>query len=83
MKDGIQQLLGKRIKAAIVAESPTSPRTQMFLVFTDDTSFEFYGNEFSGAGRLDQRGIENVRRYISQHPEARITAEYIVPASTP
>jgi hypothetical protein len=77
MKDGIKQVLGKCIKSVIVAKSPKSPTRQVFLVFTDDTSFEFYGDQFSGAEGIDQGGIENVRRYISQHHEAEITVEYV------
>jgi hypothetical protein len=77
MKDGIQQVLGKCIKSVVVAKSPRSPTRQVFLLFTDGTYFEFYGDQFSGAGGIDQGGIENVRRYISQHHEAEITAEYV------
>jgi hypothetical protein len=77
MKDGVQQVLGKYIKSVFVALSPDSPKRQVFLVFTDDISFEFYGDQFSGAAGVVQGGIENVRRYISCHPEDEITAEHV------
>jgi len=50
MKDGVKQILGKTISAVVVAES--ADLSHVFLVFSDDTNFEFYGGR---AARL--RGL--------------------------
>lgn len=53
MKDGLKYLVGKRIAGVVVAKSQRSPRNQVFLVFTDGTRFEFYGENFSCCSGLD------------------------------
>ena len=77
MRYGIQETLGKCIKAVIVAESPNTPKKQAFLIFTDDTHFEFYHTEsgFAWTARVDPGGIDKVRSYIANFPEARIVYE--------
>ncbi len=65
MKDGFKQIIGKKIAKVLVAVNPRDPRNQMFLVFTDGTSFEIYGNEFNCAGGLDSGGEDAVRNYAA------------------
>jgi hypothetical protein len=55
MKDGLRYIVGKRI-AAVVAASPRAPRQQVFLVFDDDTRFEFWGENFSCCSGLEDAG---------------------------
>jgi len=76
MKDGLRQILGKTIRAAVVAESSDSPGHQVFLIFTDDTYFEFYGDQFNCSSGIDLGGLHKVRDYVSRFPKAKITAEY-------
>ncbi|MGB8647804.1 MAG: hypothetical protein WCF84_21400 [Anaerolineae bacterium] len=66
MKPEIRQILGKTIKAVVVSEeNAAGPRTQVFLIFTDNTAYEFYGGDFSSAGGLDQGGIEAAVKYAA------------------
>ena len=77
MKDGIKQILGKRITAFVVTESPTAPRRQVFLIFSDNTHFEFYGHEFTGASGLGTGGLEQVRDYVAKFSSAEITMQAV------
>jgi hypothetical protein len=81
MQVGIDEVIGKHITAVVVADSPESPRRQVFLIFADDTNFELYESDgvFSWASAVDRGGIEKARAYIAQFPEARIKAEYFHP----
>jgi hypothetical protein len=40
---GLQQIVGRRIKAIVANEREKTPHVQLFLVFDDDTFYEFYG----------------------------------------
>lgn len=65
LKDGLSQLLGKRICGAVVKEGDRMPRMQVFLIFDDDTYYEMYtDSSIFGAGGIDQGNIENVRLYM-------------------
>jgi hypothetical protein len=82
MHAGIKEVIGKRITAVVVAESPRLPQRQVFLIFADDTYFEFYGTDcgFSWTEGVDPGGLEKVRAYIAQFAGAEIKAEYFHPA---
>ena len=54
MKDGLKDIVGKRIAGVVVAESDHDPAQQVFLVFADGTTFEFYGRQFTCCGGLDR-----------------------------
>jgi hypothetical protein len=59
MKNGLKSIIGKEIAAVVVATGDRAPRQQVFLVFSDGTRFEFWGDEFSCRSRLDPAvGIE-------------------------
>ena len=59
MKNGLKDIIGKRIVSVVVADSARNPRQQVFLVFSDGTRFEFWGENFSCCSGLDQAaGIE-------------------------
>jgi hypothetical protein len=75
MKDGVREIIGKEISAVIVVESNRSPTTQMFLVFSDNTYFEIWGNTFTGAGGIDRGGTPEVIRQITASG-GKITATY-------
>ena len=52
----------------VVATSKRSPRNQVFLVFSDGTRFEFWGDNFSCCGGLDDG--KTIQRYVdSNHGE--------------
>ncbi len=69
MKDAIKDIIGKTIKGVVVKKSDTrNPRSQVFLVFTDDTYYELYAEStIIGAGGLDPGGMEKVRNYGSEN----------------
>ncbi len=75
MKDGIQNIIGKTIKSVIVTRNDRPPGNQVFLIFDDDTYFEFYGESFTGAGGIDQGSVDEVSRYIEKSG-AEITDVY-------
>lgn len=62
MKDGLKYLIGKRIAGVVVATSKHSPRQQVFLVFSDGSRFEFYGENFSCCSGLDD--ARTIQRYV-------------------
>jgi hypothetical protein len=76
MKNGIQDTVGKRISGIVVAENTQAPRRQVFLIFDDNTYFEFYGNEFSGASGIDPGNAANAAAYATKAKGAKIEAVY-------
>jgi hypothetical protein len=62
MKPGIREIIGKRIVGVVSAENSHHPRTQVFLLFSDGSRFEFYGERFTGAAGVDR--ASDVLRYI-------------------
>lgn len=80
LKEALPQLLGKRICGAVVKQGDRSPRMQVFLVFDDDTYYEFYTDStIFGAGGVDRGGIEHVRQYI---PENKVEFECSIDGMT-
>ena len=46
VKDSLSDLIGKTIRGVVVAHNEDGhPRSRVFLVFTDGTAFEFWGEE--------------------------------------
>ena len=73
LKEALPQLLGKRICGAVVKEGDRMPRMQVFLIFDDDTYYEFYTDStIFGTAGIDRGDIEHVRQYI---PEQKIVFE--------
>ena len=63
MKDGLGQTIGRRIAAVVVAKNEKRPpHQQVFLVFSDGTSFEFYGDSFTCCAGVDSGA--DVERYV-------------------
>lgn len=63
MESKLTRILGKRIKAVVHAGcTGPGPHNQLFLVFDDDTYYEFYGNdiEAGGLGQGDQAAVLNL-----------------------
>lgn len=65
MKSGISQIIGRTISSVAVIQNNHAPSNQVFLVFTDGTYYEFWGNEFSCAGGIDQGGMEAALDYAT------------------
>ena len=75
MRDAIRKIVGKRVAGVVVKEAGRSPRTQVFLVFSDGTFYELYG-DIAGAGGLDSGGIEAVRRYLQSEDRRIVIDEF-------
>jgi hypothetical protein len=75
MKDAIQRIIGKTITGVIVKERHNSPRSQVFLLFSDNMYYELYttDGQICGTGGLDPGGREEVLRYLL---DAKVIAEY-------
>jgi hypothetical protein len=71
---GLSQIIGKTIDAVVVKESQRTPQFQVFLVFSDNTHFEFYCNteEIGFNKRVYEGGLEKVRKYMTEESR-RIT----------
>ena len=69
MKDEIARIAGKPIKHVLVKGSDREPRSQVFLVFTDDSYYELYADDtIHGTGSLSYGGLEHARKYMSYNP---------------
>ena len=67
MKAGVRQILGKTIKGVIVSDdNGAGPRTQVFLLFDDDTYYEFYGSQIVGSGGVDKGSELAAMRYAEK-----------------
>ncbi|HWE42942.1 MAG TPA: hypothetical protein VG432_10570 [Gemmatimonadaceae bacterium] len=73
-KPAVADIIGKTIEHIVVKEGDRQPRSQVFLVFTDGSYYEFYSatGAIVGAGGLDVGGIEAVRGYL---PGQRVVYE--------
>ncbi len=69
MKDGIREIIGKTISGVVVKINSRQPRSQVFLVFTDDTFFEFYclNSDILGISGVLKGGFEYVKEPHSEH----------------
>lgn len=76
MKDGLRGILGKSISNVVVASRDTAPKQQVFLVFSDGTYFEFYGEQFNCAGSVDLGDLVEVLDYAKRSMQANIDTVY-------
>ncbi|MDH4349936.1 MAG: hypothetical protein OEW56_02165 [Gemmatimonadota bacterium] len=60
-------IVGKTIAHVVVKKRPGQPRSQLFLVFTDGTYYEFFSpdGDLEGSSAIDRGGLDDVRRYQS------------------
>ena len=74
MKQAVKDIVGKTIQGVVVKEG-SHPRSQLFLLFTDNTYYELYcpDSKIREAGGVNRGGAEEVRRYLSDH---RIVLEH-------
>lgn len=73
MKDGIKQLVGKRITGVVAARGNGHTQDQVFLLLEDGSRFEFYGENFGCTSGLD-RG-PGVFRYV-RNGGGKVTQAY-------
>jgi hypothetical protein len=66
VKSEIKGIVGKTIESVIVsAYNKAGPQNQIFLIFTDGTYYEIYGN-LNGAGGIDSGGEAAALRYAQK-----------------
>src|SRR5690242_4019843 len=78
MKDGLREIIGKKIATVVVAQNDRDPRVQVFLVFSDGSNFEFYGEHFTCCAGLDRTA--DIERYV-ESANGRITKVYGDPSA--
>ena len=72
MKDEAYQVVGKMIIGVIMKETKTGrpPHSQLFLVFDDHTSFEFYADApIKPTGGVDKMSFREVYNYMDESME--------------
>ena len=75
VKDSLSELLGKTISPAVVTRNGDSePRSQLFLVFDDGTSFEFWvdNDVISMASKTDNETLDQVLRLARKRKGSRV-----------
>ncbi len=61
MKTGPRDIVGKKITQVVITEyNMSGPSTQVFLVFSDDSCFEFYGNQLEASAVVLGGGLDRV-----------------------
>ncbi len=75
MRSGFKNIVGKTIKGIVVKGSDfKNPKSQIFLLFSDNTYYEFYcDSTIKGNHGIDKGGIDIVKNYISEN---KIILEY-------
>lgn len=66
MKSGVGDIIGKSISQVVVAESSTRPKEQVFLIFSDGTYLELYGDSFNCAGGLNNGDVTDAKQYVEK-----------------
>ncbi len=61
MKNGLKDIVGRRIRQVVVASNDgPGPGQQVFFIFDDGTYFEFYGEDFNCTACVDRGGASEV-----------------------
>ena len=75
----LTQLVGKTITGVVVTDGPGSPRSQVFLTFSDNTYYELYSvnGEIVGASHFRDGGVDDVRMSTSDRRIAHAAVDTI------
>ena len=76
-KDGLEQIVGKTIAGVVMTENEKGgPRSQLYLIFSDSTSFEFWvdSDRITTASCVDQCGKEEIISVSQRRPDTEIWA---------
>ncbi len=62
---GVKKIVGKRIKGVVLKKLPKRPHSQLFLIFSDGTYFEFYtdGDQICATSAPYKGGLQEARGY--------------------
>jgi hypothetical protein len=72
IKSGIEKIIGKTINAVVVTELTGPPHHQLFLVFTDGTNLEFYGDSIQCANDLGRQDVDGLVSYAKHNHATKI-----------
>ncbi len=72
MRTFIDQIVGKQIANVVVTESSRRPREQVYLVFTDGTHFELFGEDISCASHIEVGDVDDVVELMKGHGREKI-----------
>ena len=76
MKDGIYEIKGKMISdVAYKIGGSNEPKSQVILVFTDGTYFEFYSEFIDGISGCRDGGLETVNRLLRASESPQLNRE--------
>lgn len=71
MKDGIKEIIGKRVSSVVIAHDKKSqPRHRIFLVFDNETFYEIYRKLFTCCSGVVRKAIERALEYAKLVPRA-------------
>lgn len=74
MKSHIRKIIGKTIEKVIVAEDPQrNPREQVYLLFTDGTHFELYGDWLTCANHIEHGGEQAILSLLEHYGRSEVT----------
>lgn len=62
----------KADRSVVVSESSRNPREQVYLIFTDDTHFELFGDHFSCGTHTDRGGVEHVLELMKHYGREKV-----------
>jgi hypothetical protein len=67
MRTYIEKIVGKQIANVIVTKSSRRPREQVYLIFSDGTYFELFGEDISCASGIDIGDVDAVVKLVQRH----------------
>jgi hypothetical protein len=69
LREEISEIVGKRITGIVAKKQGSAPRTQVFLLFDDNTYIELYATatgEIQWYRGCDHGGLEEVENYVAK-----------------
>lgn len=69
LREGISEIVGKRITGLVAKKQGKTPRTQVFLIFDDNTYIELYSTatgEIQWYRSCDEGGLHEVESYVKK-----------------
>ncbi|RLE19765.1 MAG: hypothetical protein DRJ65_19675 [Acidobacteria bacterium] len=65
IKTAAKGIVGKTISGLVVKEGPTGPKSQVYLIFDDNTYFEFFSSSYwiQSGSQICPGGIDEVREF--------------------
>jgi hypothetical protein len=79
VKSAVREIVGRTIAGVVVKEGDGKgpPSSQVFLLFSDGTFYEFYSsfNEVIGVGGVCKGSLNDVRKYMT--PRMQIVREFV------